>query len=265
MWRKVYGIEWAVEHDSLCVKATNSGKTYVLPPFGADRAYTQVLELLQDYFGQQGLPFYMRAVPRRIMNIIEESKPGLFNFQAQRDSYDYVYNMQDLCGLKGRKYSRKRNHIQNFKQAYSNYMYLPLTEDLVQDCIDNELEWCEKRNCDEVPDLRCEKFAIMEALLKFRYLELIGGVITIDDKVEAFTFGEALNENTAVIHVEKGNPDINGIYAVISQVYCCDNWQSMQYINREEDMGIAGLRKAKKSYYPVTLIEKFDVTAKDRE
>jgi len=144
-------------------------------------------------------------------------------------------------------------------------MYMPLTEALVQDCIDNELEWCEKRNCDEVLDLRCEKFAIIEALLKFSYLELSGGVIMIGGKVEAFTFGEALNEDTAVIHVEKGNPDINGIYAVINQEYCVNNWESMQYINREEDMGIEGLRKAKESYYPVTLIEKYDVAVKARE
>jgi len=265
MWRKAYGIEWTIEHDSLCIKATNSGRTYVLPPFGPDRACEQVLGLMLDYFGQQGLPFYMRAVPRRFVNVIEECMPGRFMFKEQRDSFDYVYNVQDLCTLKGRKYSRKRNHIQNFKQAHCDYMYMPLTEALVQDCIDNELEWCEKRNCDEVLDLRCEKFAIIEALLKFSYLELSGGVIMIGGKVEAFTFGEALNEDTAVIHVEKGNPDINGIYAVINQEYCVNNWESMQYINREEDMGIEGLRKAKESYYPVTLIEKYDVAVKARE
>lgn len=237
----------------------------MLQPYGPDQAYGKVLDLMLEYFNQQGIPFLMKITSRRTIEVIEHGKPGLFEFRERRDGYDYVYNMLDLCELKGRKYSRKRNHINNFKQDNSNYLYLPLTEDLVQDCIDNELEWCEKRNCDDVPELRCEKFAIMEALLKFRQLELKGGVIMIDDKVEAFTFGEVLNEDTAVIHVEKGNPDINGIYTVINQEFCCHSWQDMMYINREEDMGLEGLRKAKESYYPVTLIEKFDVTLKGKE
>jgi uncharacterized protein len=84
----------------------------------------------------------------------------------------------------------------------------------------------------------------------------------IDEKIEAFTFGEMINEDTAVIHVEKGNPDIKGIYPVINQEFCQNTWQGVKYINREEDMGIEGLKKAKESYYPVMLIEKFDVRLK---
>jgi uncharacterized protein len=262
MWRKVYGIEWAQENECICVKASSGGKTFVLPPLGSEAGYGAALDAMLDYFTQNNLPFLMKTTPRWMKKIIEDSKPGVFVFQEDQSNYDYVYNAEDLIELKGRKYSRKRNHIKNFKEEYPNYQYVPLTDDLIQDCIDNEVEWCEKRNCDEDPGLSCEKYAIMEALTKFTKLGYKGGIILIDEKIEAFTFGEMINEDTAVIHVEKGNPDIKGIYPVINQEFCQNTWQGVKYINREEDMGIEGLKKAKESYYPVMLIEKFDVRLK---
>jgi hypothetical protein len=258
MWRKAYNIEWAMDHDCLCIKASNSGKTYVLPPFGSEAALSRALDALIAYFHSQGDVFLMKAVPIWMKEKMEELKPDVFVFREDRDNFDYVYTVEDLSELKGRKYSRKRNHIKGFIQENSNYVYQALTEDLVQDCIDNELTWCAKRNCDEDPGLRCEKYAIIEALQQITYLGLTGGVILINGRVEAFTFGERLNEDTAVIHVEKGNPDIKGIYAVINQEFCRRNWQSFRYINREEDMGLEGLRKAKESYYPAYMVEKFD-------
>jgi hypothetical protein len=215
-----------------------------------------------NYFQLRGLPFLLKVVPRWGMEIMEQSKPGVFSFREDRSNYDYVYKARDLCELKGRKYHAKRNHINKFIQANPNYIYRPLTEDLVQACIDNELEWCEKRECDEDPNLRCEKFAVIEALSNFSGLDFSGGVIFINNKIEAFTIGEALNNDTAVIHVEKGNPDIRGLYSVINLEYCWHNWRDITYINREEDMGIEGLRMAKEGYYPVMMIEKFDVTMK---
>lgn len=247
-------------HECLCIKASHRGMTYMLAPFGNPQHYADALDEMMKYFQQQGLPFLLKAVPRWMKDILEQLKPGVFKFHEDRDNYDYVYNAVDLCELKGRKYHRKRNHIKSFKQNFPDFAYQPLTENLVQACIDNELEWCKKRECDEDPSLRCEKFAVIEALTNFSALGFSGGVMFINRKMEAFTFGEVLNQDTAVIHVEKANPDIKGIYSVINQEYCQHNWQSMTYINREEDMGIAGLRKAKESYYPTMLIEKFDVT-----
>ena len=106
------------------------------------------------------------------------------------------------------------------------------------------------------------KDAAIEALKNFKILGLTGGVILIDGKIEGLTFGEALNSDTVIIHVEKGNADINGIYPVINQDYLLHNWQEMKFVNREEDMGIPELRKAKESYYPLGLVEKYTVTLK---
>lgn len=262
MWRKPYGLEWAMAHDCLCIKATHRGMSYMLAPFGSENQYVDALNEMKTYFQQQGLPFLLKGVPRWMKEIMEQLRPGDFAFREDRNNYDYVYNAVDLCELKGRKYHRKRNHIKRFKQEYPDFAYQPITADLVQACIDNELEWCEKRECDEDPSLRCEKFAVIEALNHFSALGFSGGAIFIKGKIEAFTFGEALNKDTAVIHVEKGNPDIKGIYSVINQEYCRHNWREMTYINREEDMGIEGLRIAKEGYFPVKMIEKFDVTLK---
>lgn len=260
MWQKPYRIEWALSHDCLCIKASHRGLTYMLAPYGGEDQYAAVIEEMKSYYQRQGLPFFLKLVTRKTAELLEQMKPGAFAFREDRDNYDYVYRSIDLCELKGRNYHRKRNHIKKFLQAYPDFEYRPLTADLVQACIENELEWCEKRECDEHPSLRCEKFAVMEALKHFSALDYTGGLILINGKVEAFTLGERLNNDTAVIHVEKANPDIRGIYNMINQQYCRHNWREITYINREEDMGIAGLRMAKEAYYPAMMIEKYDVT-----
>lgn len=263
MWRQCFSTERAVEDDFLLIKGRSDEQTFILPPFGENlEGLEKILDKAIDYFHQNNLPFIMKGVPPKVVELLEIIKPGYFQYQGDRDSYDYVYNAQDLIELKGRKYHRKRNHIHNFKKNYQHYQYLPLTEELIPACIETTIEWCEKKECDDNPTLHCEKCAVLEGLNNFNYLELQGGVILIDNKVEAFTFGEKLNQDTAVIHVEKGNTEINGIYAVINQEFCLQQWQEMKYINREEDLGILGLRKAKESYYPVKMGEKYIVTLK---
>lgn len=263
MWRQCFSTEKAVVDDFLCIKGIVGDTTFVLPPFGQDLGKLgSVLDKIQDYFQQNNLPFVMRGVPLNMVDCLQQIRPNYFNYQGDRDSYDYVYNAQDLAELKGRKYHGKRNHIHYFEDNYGDHIYLPLTPDLIPACIENTIEWCEKKNCDNNPSLECEKCAVIEGLNNFTYLELEGGVIVINGKVEAFTFGEILNENTAVIHAEKGNSDIRGIYPTINRNFCCYNWLGMKYINREEDLGIEGLRKAKESYYPVKMLEKYVVTLK---
>jgi hypothetical protein len=263
MWRKIYAIEWTVEDDVLWVKASWEGNTFMLPPFAPSMAPVgRTIDKVIAYFALNGWPFEIRGMENDIKSWFEELKPGYFNYENDRDNYDYIYNSQDLIELAGRKYHSKKNHVNSFRKHYADYQYLPLTTEWTDKCIVNIIEWCRKRGCTKGDSLDCEKNAIIEALTHFTTLGFQGGLITLDDKVEAFTFGEAINNDTAVIHVEKGNPDIKGIYAVINQEFCRENWQQFTYINREEDMGIEGLRKAKESYQPVKMIEKLNVTVK---
>jgi hypothetical protein len=261
MWRNAYQIEWAVEEDFLYIRASWGNHKFALQPFGPHQRLVSALETWQRYFTGLGLPFVMQGVEAPVVNLIQEQLPGQFEIVSDRDNFDYVYRAEDLIELKGRSYHSKKNHVNSFRKNYSDYQYLPLTTDLIGQCVENTIEWCKKRGCYKDPLLLAEKDAIIEVLNNFSVLGLEGGVITIGDKVEAFSFGEPLNTDTAVIHVEKGNPDIKGIYAVINQEFCQNSWSHMEYINREEDMGIPGLRKAKQSYHPVKMVEKFVITS----
>jgi len=264
MWRKCFNIEWALVDDFLCVKACVDDATFVLPPFPINDAEIKkpILKLM-EYFRQNDQPFLMRAVSPQIKTVLEEQFSNKFIFSEERDVYDYVYLAQDLIDLKGRRYHRKRNHIKNFKKNYSSYQYLPLTEDLLEPSIVKLKEWCKKKGCEENESLLCERDAIIEAFERFSELNYIGGVILIDNKVEAFTFGEALNNDTVIIHAEKANIDIKGIYPTINQEFLQKHWQHMKYVNREEDMGDEGLRKAKLSYFPVKMVVKYKATIQE--
>jgi len=266
MWRKAYNIEWAVEADFLFVKASWEGEKFALQPFGPDEGLGMAISKLEDYFKQQNIPLILSGVESSMVAKLDKLRPGCFRFTEDRDNYDYLYNAQDLITLKGRKFHSKKNHVNSFKKTYSNYLYRPLTPDLTEQCIATATEWYQRKNDGTEDDIMLdyEREAIIDAFANLEYLKLQGGVIVIDGKVEAFAFGERLNNDTAVIHVEKANADIRGIYPAINQEFCKNSWHNVRYINREEDMGLEGLRKSKMSYHPVKLIKKYVVTVRDR-
>ena len=118
-------------------------------------------------------------------------------------------------------------------------------------------KWCKIRRCEDDMNLLSESEAVRESLVHFPVLKIDGGVILIDGKVEAFTLGELLNEQRAVVHIEKANSENPGLYAMINQQFCENRWRDLLYINREQDLGEPGLRKAKLSYYPDHFVESF--------
>jgi hypothetical protein len=264
MWRNPYSIQWAAEDGFLFVKASWEGVDFALPPFGPDSEIIEAVNKWEKEFREAGKAFEMQGVEGWTVALLDKLKPGDFDFKAERGNFDYVYNAQDLIYLRGRKYHGKKNHANSFRRVYSSYNYFPLTTELVDQCLSTSDEWYRKKveNGDTDPSLADEHQAIVDALSNFVYLGLAGGVITVNDKVEAFAFGEQTNEDMAVIHVEKANPDIKGLYAVINQDFCANSWSHVRYINREEDMGIEGLRQAKLSYHPVKFVKKYTVTRK---
>ena len=163
--------------------------------------------------------------------------------------------------LAGRKYHGKKNHCNAFVKEYPDYVYEEMNRSNIDECIAFGDMWCERRMGDD-PSLVCEKCAIHEALNNFEALKLRGGVIRIGGKVEAFSFGEKINDNTAVLHVEKANPEIRGLYSVINRDFAKNAWGDVTYLNREEDMGIEGLRMAKESYKPEFMVKKYSTVFK---
>ncbi|MEA5059190.1 MAG: phosphatidylglycerol lysyltransferase domain-containing protein [Candidatus Pelethousia sp.] len=178
-----------------------------------------------------------------------------FVLTEDRGNYDYVYNMEDLRTLKGKKYHGKRNHINQFLSQYA-YEYVTLTPDMFDACMAIYEEWLDGKDPAEHGVLG-EKEAIRVGLRHMEKLGLVGGGILMDGKLRAFSLGEQIDGEMAVIHIEKADADIPGLYPLINREFVAHAWTDMKFINREEDMGLEGLRKAKLSYYPAYLLEKF--------
>jgi len=182
-----------------------------------------------------------------------------WSVREDRDNFDYVYRTEDLIGLKGKGYDGKRNLIKRFKESIA-FEYRSLTADRVKDCLYFEEEWCLAKDCQLVEGLLTEKEALEEILRNFEFLGVTGGMFKAGGKVEAVTLGEALNPETFVVHVEKANGALIGIYQAITQAFCAAAAAPYTYVNREQDLGLAGLRKAKESYHPCAMEKKYVIT-----
>ncbi|MGA2309902.1 MAG: phosphatidylglycerol lysyltransferase domain-containing protein [Candidatus Bathyarchaeia archaeon] len=182
-----------------------------------------------------------------------------YRVEPDRDNWDYVYLSSDLADLPGDKYHSKRNFITRCL-ADHKCEYAKLDASVVNDCLQLQTEWCNLRQCGSVPSLEAENKAIKTIFDKYPQLAVFGGAVYVDGKLEAFTLAESLNNDTAVIHFEKANPQITGLYQLINQWLCQNTLRTFTYVNREQDLGIPGLRKAKLSYHPHHMIEKYSVT-----
>lgn len=256
MWRKSGGIRWGIVDGCLCLFMNFSGKPFALPPYGAENGgFTQALEAIEGYFRDIDKPFYMRAVTAQFRTLFESCLPGKYAFSPNRESFDYIYGGEDLRELAGRRYANKRNHINAFLKEHGDYSYTPITEDGLPSCTAYIDEWFQQHKPSRY--LRSEREATLDLLDHHSALGLQGAIIKIGGKIEALTIGESLNNTTAVIHIEKANANLRGLYQVINRDFCRRQWPDKTYINREEDLGVEGLKEAKLSYYPSMMLEKY--------
>lgn len=204
---------------------------------------------------ENGHPFRLHGVTKANQAALEEIMPGAFTYQPYRDGFDYIYNTQDLIALSGRKYHGKRNHIASFQKTY-HWHYEPITTANIEDCMRMNAEW-ERENLSRNPEGISEELAAVDRAFD-HYFELgfTGGLIRVDGRVVAYTLGEQLTENTFCTHIEKAFADVRGAYPIINREFASHALSGYAFVNREEDMGEEGLRKAKLSYYPAILLEK---------
>jgi uncharacterized protein len=258
MWRTHYGYRWSLDRDCLLVVSRGPGaEAWALPPVGpSSRAdlCRRLLDWLRDA-GGAAAPAIQRADARLAAELAGQPD---FLVEPVRDHYDYLYRCRDLQDLAGGAYTAKRNHINSFSRSY-RWRYEPLTPAHLPACRDLSIRWCEIKRCECDLSLLGEWEAVGETLANFEALGLRGGVILLDGQVEAFTCGELLNDTTAVIHVEKANPEVRGLYPLINREFCRQAWAAVPCINREQDLGEPGLRTAKLSYHPHRLVEKFRI------
>lgn len=256
-WHFLYDSEFAVVDGLLLIRFWIEEKTrvaYMTPTGQGDLKHA--IELLEADSLENGHPLCMLGVTADAKEELERVLPGSFFYIPERDYSDYIYLREDLATLKGKKYQAKRNHINNFNKKYT-YQYISITPELVPECMQLECKWykANQASSDE-EDLNVERRSLTYSLSHFNQLGLTGGAICVDSQIVAFAFGAPINHNTFGVHVEKADVNYDGAYAVINKEFASHLPEQYMYVNREEDLGIPGLRQAKLSYNPVILLEK---------
>jgi len=262
MWRHFYRFRYAqVDNMLVIISVPEEGVPFSYAPFGDvnKNGFKDVVLMIKEYFKKNNWKMVFSRVPESMLPFYRE----LFGDQAQikldEANSDYVYSSNDLIFLSGKKYDGKRNHINKFKKLYT-FEYKKIDHSNIAECIRIMDEWCEEKKCQHQHVSYCEKKANIELLNNFDELGCKGALIRVDGRFEAFTVGEMLNSNTAVIHIEKANSKVNGLYTITNQQFCENEWNNVEFINREQDLGIEGIRKAKLSYHPVRMINKYAIT-----
>ena len=255
-WRFMYNTKFAVIDNFLVFKFWLHGRVSYMMPVGQGDPEKELIEKLIEDSQLEGEPLRLMGVCQGMKKRLNDILPGKFEFTTNRDYSDYIYLRSDLATLTGKKFQSKRNHINRFKKEYT-YKYVPITPDRVQECLYLEAEWCKANDCDKQDGTGNERQAIVFALEHFEELGLSGGILYANDKIVAFTFGMPINKETFGVHVEKADATVDGAYAMINFEFANHIPETFTYINREEDLGIEGLRKAKLSYHPETILEKF--------
>ncbi len=208
----------------------------------------------------RGIPCRITGLDAAAKETLETLYPGKFRFHSDEGAFDYVYDIDNLADLRGKKYQSKRNHINRFKDTYPDYAVEPLTEENLPAVRQMVQQWYDERqNVDPNGDYHMEKAALEKAFRDFRALDMEGLVLLDSEKVVAMTLGSPMTGNTYDVHFEKALADVNGAYAVINWAfarYIREKYPHVRYLDREEDMGLEGLRKAKQSYHPHHQIEK---------
>ncbi len=256
VWRDCYHIYWAQAYDFLLLKVKRNGVDFYIQPFGGkDEDLPKLMEdLLAEHGGE---PFEMHGIYDFTKERFEKIFPKM-EFEDDRDNWDYVYLREKLANMSGRKLHGQKNHYNAFVKAHPDFIYETINNDNMIECLNFGEQWCDD-HMEEDPSLAEEKMAIQQAFLNWEQLDLRGGCIRFDGKVQAFSIGKKINEDTAVLHVEKADHNVRGLYTAITKEFAAHEWDDVVYLNREEDMGHPGLRTAKEALHPEMMIKKYNV------
>lgn len=255
LWSRHYKVKYAVIENTLVFKSedTNLAFTY---PLGETEDIQKALRFLMEYCEELGKAFEMYCVTKEQFEQLNEWYPNVFHITYDRDIADYVYESEKLITLSGKKLHGKRNHMNKFKAEHENWSYETLTEDNLEECFQMALQWRKENGCDSDMEKNAEMCVTLNSLRLFKELDMTGGILRVDGKIVAFTLGEPISEDTFVVHIEKAFAEVQGAYPMINQQFVEHECANYKYINREDDAGVDGLRKAKLSYRPAFLVEK---------
>ncbi|NMM64693.1 DUF2156 domain-containing protein [Clostridium sp. P21] len=258
IWRKACDIQYAIYKDVLIIKKMDfDGNYHFMQPIGYKKENLKdIVNYLLKNKSLYNLNYLFKDAEQPFINDLLEVFGDTFVIEEDRDNFDYIYESEKLINLSGKILHKKKNHYNYFVKNY-DYKVSEITAELIQTCIKAAREWCYKHMCKGY--LLYELKSIEELLKNSSKLDFIGMVVHVNDKLSAFTIGEKVNENLGIIHIEKADSDIRGLYNFVNKTFIESYFSEIPFINREQDLGIEGLRKAKLSYSPVKFSKKFNV------
>ncbi|MDE6046196.1 MAG: GNAT family N-acetyltransferase [Alistipes sp.] len=256
-WQAVYRSAWAEVGGFLVIRFCIDGGTKIgyMQPVG-EGDFAAIVPALRDDAHAHGQRLRIIGLTDEGREQLRRMYPGAFAFASNRALEDYIYRADDLRELAGRRYQPKRNHINRFLSAYPDFRYEELTPDRFAECMALEREW-RRAHEGHTSELCAEQRAMQRAFEHFEALGLRGGCLYVGDRLAAFTYGSAVDERTFVVHVEKADTAFDGAFTVINKLFAQHLPAQFEFINREEDLGLEGLRHAKLSYHPTALQHKF--------
>ncbi len=254
IWGKQYEIEVCRFEDRILALA---GRKSFLFPAGSS-ALQPAMEAIFGYCAEAGIPFRMHGICETAREELTALYPEKLHFVEERNSFDYIYTTESLITLAGKKLHAKRNHINQFKLG--DWCFEQITPDNRAECLEMNRLWCEENGCSDDPSKQQEVCAVARAFRHYDQLGLVGGLLRLDGRVVAYTLGEPLNSDTFIVHFEKAFSEVRGAYPMINNQFVMHCAADFRYVNREEDMGIEGLRRAKLSYQPEILLAKYVAT-----
>lgn len=253
-WGPAYGLEWAFTADIAWLRQTRPHVVF-WAPVGDWRAVDWVRVLKERPL----LPLECIRVPEPLARIWEKIFGDRITLAEDRDQFDYLYRTTELISLSGNRYHKKRNLLRQFEKNTS-HQYAPMTAAVAKKVLDFQEDWCEWRECFLHEGLVSENQAIFRVLENWENLSgVLGGCLMAEDRMAAYAIGEHLSSDTLLVHFEKGDPTIKGIYQAINQRFLAEEAKNAAWVNREQDLGEPGLRKAKESYQPSGFLKKYRV------
>lgn len=255
-WAVQYETSWAIGGTQTLVIRFRSPRrdhpVYLCPFCRDDKSWTMTIKELMEISEREAYPLVFMGVTSGCKERLEKLFPDEFVHIQDDDYIDYVYLRDKLARLNGKKLQSKRNHINRFEATYPDYRYLPITTDDLERVAHFADEWLAHAEATGEPDpsLHMERRVIQRFLDNYEALEMRGGMIEIGGEIVAFTLGSPITEDTFDVHIEKARTDIDGAYTIINREFARSIPEQYTYVNREEDLGLPGLRRAKESYRP---------------
>ncbi|MEG1729118.1 MAG: phosphatidylglycerol lysyltransferase domain-containing protein [Bacteroidaceae bacterium] len=261
-WLFLYGTELAIVDEWLVFRFHTHGHLAYMMPIGKGNL-SNIIKAIEADATAAEQPLLIIGACEFFVERLEQAMPGKFHFANERDYSDYIYKRTDLASLAGKHLQAKRNYVNRFLHTYPNYEYRPLTADLIPLCLELEEQWIEtKEEMQNDTNYNHEQKSMKYVFNHWQELDGLGGTLFVDKKLIAFTFGAPINNCTFDVCVEKADNSLIGAYALINRDFAAHIPEKYTWVNREEDLGIPGLRQAKLSYHPAILLHKYSAFSK---